>query len=291
MGINKIVYGGVTKLDISNDTVTPSSLLQGYTAHDNTGALITGTATSGGTGAVSVVDTEDTNGGTIRTITAVDISDTTAVASDVASGKYFYTADGTKTAGTASGGSATIQSLSVTQNGTYTAPSGVDGYSPVTVNVSGGGGASPWTLIHSEELTVSTTSTSDSSTKAITLSGIYTSSKILYVRIRDKAGKRAGYFYGTDNFIINPNPANGGTATVSTFIARYVIRYTSSNMFQSSLYSGVNGYGVYVYNLTSSGKLNLHQRYNTSSSLTIDGTYTVEVYTLDWPDGISPFDA
>ena len=36
------------------------------------------------------------------------------------------------------GGSAVIQSLSVTQNGTYTAPSGVDGYSPVTVNVSGG---------------------------------------------------------------------------------------------------------------------------------------------------------
>lgn len=38
------------------------------------------------------------------------------------------------------GGSAVIESLSVTENGTYTAPSGVDGYSPVTVNVSGGGG-------------------------------------------------------------------------------------------------------------------------------------------------------
>lgn len=37
------------------------------------------------------------------------------------------------------GGSApVIQSLSATANGTYTAPSGVDGYSPVTVNVSGG---------------------------------------------------------------------------------------------------------------------------------------------------------
>ena len=36
------------------------------------------------------------------------------------------------------GGGATIESLTVTQNGTYTAPSGVDGYSPVTVNVSGG---------------------------------------------------------------------------------------------------------------------------------------------------------
>lgn len=38
-------------------------------------------------------------------------------------------------------GSATIQPLTVTSNGTYTAPSGVDGYSPVTVNVSGGGGS------------------------------------------------------------------------------------------------------------------------------------------------------
>ena len=32
-------------------------------------------------------------------------------------------------------GAPVIQSLSVTANGTYNAPSGVDGYSPVTVNV------------------------------------------------------------------------------------------------------------------------------------------------------------
>ena len=35
------------------------------------------------------------------------------------------------------GSSAVVQPLSVTQNGTYNPPSGVDGYSPVTVNVSG----------------------------------------------------------------------------------------------------------------------------------------------------------
>lgn len=38
------------------------------------------------------------------------------------------------------GGAPVIEALSVTANGTYTAPSGVDGYSPITVNVSGGGG-------------------------------------------------------------------------------------------------------------------------------------------------------
>ena len=40
--------------------------------------------------------------------TLIDISDSTATASDVASGKYFYTAAGVKTQGTASGGSAIV---------------------------------------------------------------------------------------------------------------------------------------------------------------------------------------
>lgn len=67
----------------------------------------------GSTPVISVVDTTDSHGGTVRTITALDISDTTAVAGDVAQGKYFYTAQGVKTAGTGSGGtpSATQHSI------------------------------------------------------------------------------------------------------------------------------------------------------------------------------------
>lgn len=54
-----------------------------------------------------------------------------------------------------------IQALSITENGTYTASGSVDGYSPVTVNVSGGGGDSRFaelimkTIINAEESTAS----------------------------------------------------------------------------------------------------------------------------------------
>ena len=108
---------------------------------------------------VPAVTLPKTGGGTAR---FDDTTDANAAASDIASGKTAYV-NGVKVTGNASGGGTeagtvtqdangylvldddpypghiTVESLSVTQNGTYTATSG-HAYSPVTVAVSGGGG-------------------------------------------------------------------------------------------------------------------------------------------------------
>lgn len=41
--INKVIYGGQTLIDLTSDTVSASDILTGKTAHDKSGAIITGT--------------------------------------------------------------------------------------------------------------------------------------------------------------------------------------------------------------------------------------------------------
>lgn len=40
---NKVIYGNQILIDLTQDTITADKLLVGYTAHDATGATITGT--------------------------------------------------------------------------------------------------------------------------------------------------------------------------------------------------------------------------------------------------------
>ncbi len=43
MAVNKVIYGTTVLVDLTEDTVAANKLMRGYTAHDKSGALITGT--------------------------------------------------------------------------------------------------------------------------------------------------------------------------------------------------------------------------------------------------------
>lgn len=149
-----------------------------------------------------------------------------------------------------------------------------------------GGGGSNWTLIGSKELSISSTSTSNANKGDLTVgSDAFTKDKIIWVRIRDKAGARAGYMYGTDTIFLNANKQNGSSSTYSTKMTT-VIRYSTSS--QWACYVG--NYGVYAYSISSAGKILIYARYNSTNTLTINGTYLIEVYELTLPNGKTIFE-
>ena len=215
----------------------------------------------------------------------------TTYANEVTRGSDTNLSDAVHTLASGYGGSATLITKTITENGTYSAEDdSADGYSSVTVNVPTGGGASSWTKVAETSYQVSTTSTSTGTvaTWETGHSEIWTSDKIVYVRVRDTAGKRAGYFYGSDTFIVNVSPLWGTTST--TTMVRYAITYTSDSKYRVIASNNTNGYGVYADTLYSDGGIKIRERYNSSSSLTIDGTYKVEVYLLDPPTGAPIFE-
>lgn len=132
--------------------------------------------------------------------------------------------------------------------------------------------------IYSGQVSANTTNTTATNLTTISVgASAYTKDKLLYVRIRDHAGKRAGYFYGSDTFFMNDNAASGLTNTYNTPTCHYA-RYTGANEFLG----GTGYYGVYGYSIASNGNLVLRTRYNSTNSTTINGTYDVQVFLIDF---------
>ena len=108
--VNKVVYGNTTLIDLTADTITPSDLASGVTAHDKSGAPITGS------------NTYD-----------ADTSDADAVAAEILAIKTAYV-NGSKVTGTMPNRGGVTGTIS-TVAGEYTIQSGYhDGSGKVSID-------------------------------------------------------------------------------------------------------------------------------------------------------------
>jgi hypothetical protein len=289
-----------TKGTVSNHSVSVTPIVTNTTGYI-TGGTKTGTAVTvsaselvSGTKSITSSGTTDVTNYASASVSAGTEGTPTATKSAVSNHSVTVTPSVTNTGGFISGTTKTGTAVtvtaaelesgtkSITENGT-----GIDvsGYSAVDVNVSGGGGGSSWTrLIASTEVNVNTTSTAVATVTTLDVgSSAYTKDKILWVHVRDKAGPRSGYFYGSDAFFINTNKANNAT-NVFNSPCGWTCKYSGTS------YSSATGqYGVYGSQISSGGILTIRSRYNSSTTSTINGTYIIDVYLLELPSGLTLF--
>ena len=214
------------------------------------------------------------------------------------------------------GSEPTIESLSVTENGTYTAPSGVDGYNPITVNVPGitptgtisitqngtvdvtqyasanvnvsGGGGGIGTLLHTESLGLIqySSTTAGSLGKSITVSGV-NDYDMLIVEVSADTRQLNSHLCTVSEIILDSNASGYNdykdfekTPDVLVCTLNYVI-YANGTIASSIRIAASGLCGVYAKtaNITSGvATLDFYARYDAFYAETINNEYTARVY-------------
>ena len=196
--------------------------------------------------AVPAVTLPKTGGGTA---TFTDVTDTTAAAADVASGKYFYTAAGVRTAGTSSGG----------------------------------GGSGGLTLISTTSIgSLSTSSTSGTDTgKSLSLASStgWADYDLLIIDVSVDSVTN-GRHTSTVSMVYVTRQSNISTPSNYTVVGNKWNTKRSSSGTASSRQS-TTAYGIYANSVSVSNNtmsIPLYYKYNSNNTGTINGSYTARVY-------------
>lgn len=198
--------------------------------------------------AVPAVNLPKTGGGTAS---FTDVTDTTAAAADVASGKYFYTSAGVRTQGTSSGGGGTdrLVLIQTTSIGSLSTSSTSATDTGKTVSCASTTGWANYDLLL-VDISVDT-KTNGRHTSTVT--------PVLLTGTSNVTTKNT-YTVGSNKW----NSKLGSTGTASTR-------------------QSTTAYGVYINAASvSSNTLNMtvYYRYNSNSTGTLNGTYTARVYGI-----------
>lgn len=209
-----------------------------------------------------------------------DVTDTTATASDVASGTYFYTANGTRTQGTASGGGGvTVEQLNVSASGTYQETG--KAYSPVVVP---SGTVVPSASISSSGATLSTGTNTLIMSK--TVSNMPSVSTAGYVS-SGTSGNTAITLQATAN-IRSSSDLTASTLTVTAPSGYYAENATKTlsdaNLVEGNIKNGVSIFGVTGNYTGGGGASNIVQgTFTTGATRNTTGTVTLSYSGSGYP--------
>ena len=133
--------------------------------------------------------------------------------------------------------------------------------------------------IGSFEVDCSTESTTQETVGEYTVDDCWTHEQVVLVSIRDKEEK-TDHFYGSDTIIVNA-PIEGSTAFATMFPLIY-------RNIDGVIKPAATAAGVYPTYINNQNKLRISAKYS-STSYTIDGTFVVDVYTIDFISGTKPY--
>lgn len=150
----------------------------------------------------------------------------------------------------------------------------------------GGGGGSSYHLIASQEFEWNYSSSTEAVIDTMQLpASAWTKDKMMFVKIRLVGSASYSTFLGSDSLLANSYAYQSYTYNNSFMKTSYYS--DSSHIIQNNKTAGTKCPGITGAKLSSTGLLSFNAY--TSPMFKIDGHFKVEVYELDWPDDISPY--